>query len=89
MAEKLSAVKGMNDLLPDEAQRWEWVEGVMRSVLARWGYRNLRTPIVEPTPLFVRGIGEHTDVVEKEMYTFDDHGESLTLRPENTPKLTA
>ena len=54
----LTAVKGMNDLLPDEAAQWEWVEGVMRGLLARWGYRNLRTPIVEPTPLFVRGLGE-------------------------------
>ena len=60
---QLRAVKGMNDLLPDEAERWEWIEGVMRSVLARWGYRNLRTPIVEPTALFVRGLGEVTDIV--------------------------
>jgi histidyl-tRNA synthetase len=82
----LSAVKGMNDLLPDEAARWEWVESVMRSLLARWGYRNLRTPIVEPTALFVRGLGEVTDIVEKEMFSWTDamNGDALTLRPEAT-----
>jgi histidyl-tRNA synthetase len=82
----LQAVKGMNDLLPDEAERWEWVEGVMRSVLARWGYRNLRTPLVEPTALFVRGLGEVTDIVEKEMFSWTDamNGDALTLRPEAT-----
>ncbi|MFO1269400.1 MAG: histidine--tRNA ligase [Rubrivivax sp.] len=76
----------MNDLLPDEAQRWEWVEDVMRRVLARWGYRNLRTPIVEPTALFVRGLGEVTDIVEKEMFSWTDamNGDALTLRPEAT-----
>jgi histidyl-tRNA synthetase len=86
MAEKLSAVKGMNDLLPDEAAQWEWVEGVMRGLLARWGYRNLRTPIVEPTALFVRGLGEVTDIVEKEMFSWTDamNGDTLTLRPEAT-----
>ena len=82
----LVAVKGMNDLLPDAAERWEWVEGVMRGVLARWGYRNLRTPIVEPTQLFVRGLGEVTDIVEKEMFSWTDamNGDALTLRPEAT-----
>ena len=82
----LAAVKGMNDLLPDEAAKWEWVEGVMRSLLARWGYRNLRTPIVEPTALFVRGLGEVTDIVEKEMFSWVDamNGDRLTLRPEAT-----
>ncbi|HRH88897.1 MAG TPA: histidine--tRNA ligase [Rubrivivax sp.] len=76
----------MNDLLPDAAERWEWVEGVMRGVLARWGYRNLRTPIVEPTQLFVRGLGEVTDIVEKEMFSWTDamNGDALTLRPEAT-----
>ena len=89
----LTAVKGMNDFLPDEAQRWEWVEDVMRRLLARWGYRNLRTPIVEPTALFVRGLGEVTDIVEKEMYAFEDradqHGRAdhLALRPEGTAGL--
>ena len=82
----LIAVKGMNDLLPDEAAQWEWVESRLRSLLSRWGYRNLRTPIVEPTPLFVRGLGEVTDIVEKEMYSFTDsmNGDALTLRPEGT-----
>jgi histidyl-tRNA synthetase len=86
MAEKLTAVKGMNDLLPDEAAQWEWVEGKARSLLARWGYRNLRTPIVEPTALFVRGLGEVTDIVEKEMFSWEDamNGDRLTLRPEAT-----
>ena len=86
MAERIVAVKGMNDLLPDEAARWEWVEDKARALLARWGYRNLRTPIVEPTPLFVRGLGEVTDIVEKEMYSFEDsmNGDRLTLRPEAT-----
>ena len=80
------AVKGMNDLLPDEAQRWERVEAVLRALLERYGYRNLRTPIVEPTALFIRGLGEVTDIVEKEMYSFEDsmNGDRLTLRPEAT-----
>jgi histidyl-tRNA synthetase len=82
----LQAVRGMNDVLPDEAALWERLEATARRVFAQYGYRNLRVPIVEPTALFVRGIGEHTDVVEKEMYTFEDRlsGESLTLRPEAT-----
>ena len=86
MAERITAVKGMNDLLPDEAARWEWVEGVMRELLAQWGYRNLRTPIVEPTGLFVRGLGEVTDIVEKEMFSWVDamNGDHLSLRPEAT-----
>ncbi|HSQ80460.1 MAG TPA: histidine--tRNA ligase [Casimicrobiaceae bacterium] len=86
MATALQAVRGMNDVLPDEAPLWQRFEDVARRVFERYGYRNLRVPIVEPTPLYVRGIGEHTDVVEKEMYTFEDrlNGESLTLRPEAT-----
>ncbi|MFN5350313.1 MAG: histidine--tRNA ligase [Polaromonas sp.] len=86
MAEKLSAVKGMNDVLPPDSARWEWLEGKVRNLMARYAYRNIRTPIVEPTPLFVRGLGEVTDIVEKEMYSFEDklNGEALTLRPENT-----
>ncbi|MFZ4285484.1 histidine--tRNA ligase [Variovorax sp. HJSM1_2] len=86
MAEKLSAVKGMNDILPAESARWEWLEGLVRETMARFAYRNIRTPIVEHTALFVRGIGEVTDIVEKEMYSFEDklNGERLTLRPENT-----
>lgn len=86
MAEKLNAVKGMNDILPPESARWEWLEGKVREVMARFSYRNMRTPIVEPTPLFVRGLGEVTDIVEKEMYCFEDklNGDLLTLRPEAT-----
>jgi histidyl-tRNA synthetase len=83
---RLQAVRGMNDVLPDEAALWERFEDAVRRVFALYGYRNLRVPIVEQTPLFVRAIGEVTDVVEKEMYTFQDRlsGESLTLRPEAT-----
>jgi len=83
---RLQAVRGMNDVLPDEAALWEFFEDTTRDVFRRYGYRNLRVPIVEPTPLFVRAIGEVTDVVEKEMYTFEDrlNGDSLTLRPEAT-----
>ena len=80
----IQAVRGMNDVLPDEAALWERIEDAARETFAQYGYRNLRVPIVEPTALFVRGIGNATDIVEKEMYTFDDHGESLTLRPEAT-----
>jgi histidyl-tRNA synthetase len=82
----LQAVRGMNDVLPADAALWEHFEDTARGVFRRYGYRNLRVPIVEPTPLFVRAIGEATDVVEKEMYTFEDrlNGESLTLRPEAT-----
>ena len=86
MAEKLVAVKGMNDILPPDSARWEWLEEKVRALMARYAYRNIRTPILEPTPLFVRGLGEVTDIVEKEMYSFEDklNGEALTLRPENT-----
>jgi histidyl-tRNA synthetase len=86
MATALQAVRGMNDVLPDEAPRWQRFEDVARRVFEQYGYRNLRVPLVEPTALYVRSIGEHTDVVEKEMYTFEDrlNGESLTLRPEAT-----
>lgn len=84
--ERLSAVKGMNDVLPADSWRWEWLEEKVRHLMHRYGYENIRTPIVEPTALFVRGLGEVTDIVEKEMYSFDDrlNGEALTLRPENT-----
>ncbi len=85
-ANKLVAVKGMNDILPPESARWEWLEAQVRTLMARYAYANIRTPIVEPTPLFVRSLGEVTDIVEKEMYSFEDrlNGEPLTLRPENT-----
>ena len=82
----LHAVKGMNDLLPPASAQWEWLEDKVRGLMQRFAYRNLRTPIVEPTALFVRGLGEVTDIVEKEMYSFEDrlNGEHLTLRPEAT-----
>lgn len=86
MADKITAVKGMNDILPQQSAHWEWLEERLRQLMRRYGYRNMRTPIVEPTALFVRGLGEVTDIVEKEMYSFEDrlNGEQLTLRPENT-----
>lgn len=95
MAEILRAVKGMNDILPASVPRadklpdsglWSWFESTVRSVLARYGYQYLVTPVVEPTALFVRGLGEVTDIVEKEMYSFTDsmNGDKLTLRPEMT-----
>ena len=82
----LTAVKGMNDLLPPDSAQWEWLEERVRTLMAAHAYRHLRTPIVEPTALFVRGLGEVTDIVEKEMYSFEDrlNGEQLTLRPEAT-----
>jgi histidyl-tRNA synthetase len=95
MAEKLSAVKGMNDILPGTVSRkeklptsatWHWFDGVVRKVLASYGYQYILTPVVEPTALFVRGLGEVTDIVEKEMYSFVDamNDDRLTLRPEAT-----
>jgi histidyl-tRNA synthetase len=90
MAEKLLAVKGMNDILPPESARWEWLEDKVRALMARYAYRNIRTPILEHTQLFVRGIGEVTDIVEKEMYSFEDRSDKngdhahLTMRPEST-----
>jgi len=94
-AEKLVAVKGMNDILPASVPRketlpdsalWQWFETSVRKVMARYGFQYLLTPIVEPTALFVRGLGEVTDIVEKEMYSFTDsmNGDKLTLRPEAT-----
>jgi histidyl-tRNA synthetase len=81
----LRAVRGMNDILPEESPRWQHVEGRYRALAARYGYGEARFPLLEPTALFVRSIGETTDIVEKEMYTFVDKGEhSLTLRPEGT-----
>jgi len=86
MTEQLKAVKGMNDILPPDSARWEWFEETVRALMRRYGYQSIRTPIVEPTPLFVRGLGEVTDIVEKEMYSFVDklNGDPLTLRPEGT-----
>ncbi|KQV60414.1 histidine--tRNA ligase [Pelomonas sp. Root1217] len=95
MSKKIQAVKGMNDILPagidrtdklPTSQRWAWFETTLRSVLSRYGYQYMLTPVVEPTALFVRGLGEVTDIVEKEMYSFTDsmNGDQLTLRPEAT-----
>lgn len=86
MNQKIQAVKGMNDILPAQSSLWEAFEQVVRTWLSSYGYQNIRTPIVENTALFVRSIGEATDIVEKEMYTFIDslNGDSLTLRPEGT-----
>ncbi|HKQ24478.1 MAG TPA: histidine--tRNA ligase [Burkholderiales bacterium] len=86
MTQVIQAVRGMNDILPDQALLWEFFEDTVRAWLSQYGYRNIRMPILEKTDLFVRAIGEVTDIVEKEMYTFIDqlNGESLTLRPEGT-----
>ncbi|WP_269935407.1 histidine--tRNA ligase [Serratia liquefaciens] len=85
MAKNIQAIRGMNDYLPEETALWQRIEGILKQVLSGYGYSEIRLPIVEQTPLFKRAIGEVTDVVEKEMYTFDDrNGESLTLRPEGT-----
>lgn len=85
-SEKILGVKGMNDILPHEAPLWELFENTVQSVLRSYGYQQIRTPIVEPTALFSRGLGEVTDIVEKEMYSFTDsmNGDELTLRPECT-----
>ncbi|EAT11685.1 histidine--tRNA ligase [Bermanella marisrubri] len=81
----IQAIRGMNDILPGESQVWRYFESTVKSVLDGFGYQEIRTPVVEQTHLFKRSIGEVTDIVEKEMYTFDDrNGESLTLRPEGT-----
>ncbi len=85
MSQKLQAIRGMEDVLPDASPLWEKLEDACREVFRQYGYANLRTPVVEPTALFVRGLGEVTDIVEKEMYTFPDRGgDSVTLRPEAT-----
>jgi histidyl-tRNA synthetase len=85
---KISGVKGMNDLLPAAVGRWQEMERVAREVFALYGYREVRTPVVEPAALFARGVGEATDIVKKEMYVFEDKGEDrLALRPEATAGL--
>ncbi|MES2719763.1 MAG: histidine--tRNA ligase [Pseudomonadota bacterium] len=82
---RINAIRGMNDMLPEATPRWQQLEGVLRTLMQRYGYREIRLPVVEPTALFKRAIGEVTDIVEKEMYSFEDRsGESLTLRPEGT-----
>ena len=85
MAEQIQPIRGMNDVLPEAIGAWEYFESVTRELLTAYGYQEIRVPLVEHTELFQRAIGEHTDVVGKEMYTFTDRGgESLTLRPEAT-----
>jgi len=85
MAKNIQAIRGMHDVLPEQTQKWQRVERVFQQVLGSYGYQEIRLPIVEKTELFNRSIGEVTDIVEKEMYTFDDrNGDSLTLRPEGT-----
>ncbi|TKB51558.1 histidine--tRNA ligase [Ferrimonas sediminicola] len=85
MSKQIQAIRGMNDCLPGETAKWQWLEQALRDTVASYGYQEIRTPIVEMTGLFKRAIGEVTDIVEKEMYTFEDrNGDSLTLRPEGT-----
>ena len=85
MSKQLQAVRGMNDVLPAQIGAWQHLERELCGLLQTYGYEELRVPVVEQTELFQRSIGEHTDIVEKEMYTFKDTGgDSLTLRPEAT-----
>ncbi|MFJ5445356.1 histidine--tRNA ligase [Methylobacillus methanolivorans] len=86
MSDKLQSIKGFYDILPADTALWQRLEDAAQRVLAQYGYRNIRLPIVEPTELFIRGVGEHTDIVEKEMYSWEDklNGDRLTLRPEGT-----
>ncbi|HNK53658.1 MAG TPA: histidine--tRNA ligase, partial [Ottowia sp.] len=92
-SKQITAIKGMNDILPPASARWDWLEDVVRRVMAQHAYRNVRTPIMELTQLYTRGLGEVTDIVEKEMYAFEDradqHGRAdhLALRPEGTAGL--
>ncbi|MCW8982666.1 MAG: histidine--tRNA ligase, partial [Gammaproteobacteria bacterium] len=85
MAQQIKAIRGMNDILPENIHYWHRIEGTVRTLLGRYGYNEIRMPVIEKTELFKRSIGEVTDIVEKEMYTFDDrNGDSLTMRPEGT-----
>jgi len=85
MAKNIQSVRGMHDILPSQSSSWQYLEATIRTLFNSYGYRELRTPILEPTELFSRGIGEVTDIVEKEMYTFADrNGDSLSMRPEGT-----
>ena len=85
MAEKIQSIRGMHDILPEESARWQWFETTVRETVQSYGYSEIRMPVLEMTDLFCRSIGEVTDIVEKEMYTFADrNGDSLTLRPEGT-----
>jgi histidyl-tRNA synthetase len=87
MSSKPKTVRGMNDILPDVAARWQYLEGEVEDIIQAYGYRQVRLPLLEHTEVFRRSIGEVTDIVEKEMYTFDDDGDSLTLRPEATASM--
>ncbi len=85
MAKNIQSIRGMHDILPSQSASWQYLEATVRALFNSYGYRELRTPIIEPTELFSRGIGEVTDIVEKEMYTFADrNGDSLSMRPEGT-----
>ena len=86
MSNKFQSIKGFYDILPETTPLWQKLEDTARQVLGQYGYNNIRMPIVEPTELFVRSVGEHTDIVEKEMYAWTDalNGDKLTLRPEGT-----
>ena len=85
MSSKIQSIRGMHDLLPDQSPIWQFFENIARTTIQSYGYSEIRMPVVESTDLFCRSIGEVTDIVEKEMYTFDDrNGDSLTLRPEGT-----
>ena len=85
-----TAPRGTKDIMPSDVNAWRYLEETMRKICAQYGYKEIRTPVFEHTELFQRGIGDTTDVVEKEMYTFTDRGNrSITLRPENTPVLSA
>ena len=82
---KMQSIRGMKDLLPEQSPTWRYVETTVSALLARYGYREIRFPILEQTELFARAVGEVTDIVEKEMYTFEDrNGDLLSLRPEGT-----
>ena len=87
MSKKPQTVRGMNDILPEVAARWRHLEGEVESIIEAYGYQHVRLPLLEHTEVFRRSIGEVTDIVEKEMYTFDDDGDSLTLRPEATASM--
>ena len=82
---KIKSIKGVKDILPGEIEKWQWVESVAHRIFSRYGFKEIRPPIFEYTSLFKRSIGDTTDIVEKEMYTFTDKGgEEITLRPEGT-----
>src|SRR5574342_268366 len=85
---EIKAIRGFNDVLPGEVEKWQFVENTAREIFEGFGFSEIRIPIIERTELFTRGIGEATDIVEKEMYTFHDRsGNSLTLRPEATASM--